>query len=112
MNKIEKIERKIEKLQKELLSLHRFESVAILKDDIDVKSVDDFKNNIKKLVDVEKIDDLGVKQLAYGVKKYSKGYFIDTYFVSKNEDIQKVEKFYRENDDVLKFMTIRSNEEY
>lgn len=111
MNKIEKIERKIEKLQKELLNLHRFESVAILKDDTDVKSIDDFKNNIKKLVDVEKIDDLGVKPLAYGVKKYNKGYFIDTYFVSKNEDIQKIEKFYRENDDVLKFMTIRSDKE-
>ena len=68
------------------------------------KYVDFLTNNECK---IEKHDDMGIKTLAYTVKKHKRGYYYVTYFTTDNHDIIKeLERLYKIDEDVLKYMTL------
>ena len=65
-------------------------------------------NNDGKVLDVE---EMGKKKLAYEIKKNKEGFYIVINFESNPEVIQELERVYRITDDVIKFLTIRKEEE-
>ena len=52
------------------------------------------------------IEEIGKKKLAYEIKGEKEGYYILVNFMAKKEDIIEIERFYRINDDVMKFITV------
>ena len=120
MNKLQNINNKIDELKKEIIKLeteknniNEFESVAILRTTTNIKRFETIKKEINDIVDIEneKIEELGAKKLAYEFQKQKEGYYIHFNFTGTFEDVTKLEKYYRANNNILKFMNVK-HEEY
>lgn len=118
MKKIETISNKIDELQKEILKLNeelcnikKFESVAILKPETTLKNYNRIKENIKKTIDFDVYENLGTKKLAYEIQQHKEGCYIKIEFEGTENDVKELEKIYRTEKNILKFITIRCDYE-
>lgn len=95
-------------------NLKNYESVIILKENLSEeeyhKAFDKIKNYMEGLVEFEKIEELGLKRLAYVVKNNEKGYFIAIYCKSNEENVKKLERLYRINENIIKFIIVRKDD--
>ena len=75
------------------------------------KSYKEVLNNIiekiKQLIDIKKIDEIGLKKLAYEINKNKTGYYVVIYYKATSQAVLEIERFYRINDDVLRFITVK-----
>ena len=96
--------------------MKKYESVVIIDSKLEEK---DIKGTISKYKDMlqgfsgkePEVDELGEKKLAYEIKKHDTGYYAVFKFYSKPEDITELERQYRIDDNIMKFMTVRMDEE-
>lgn len=96
--------------------MNKYESVIIMKPTM---SDEERKNQLKKYKEFLEqfssrpvtIEDLGKKRLAYEVKNNKEGYYAIFNFYGKTEDIVDLERKYRIDDNVLKFITVRQEQE-
>lgn len=58
---------------------------------------------------IEKIEELGKKNLAYEVKGNKQGYYIIIEFYADDEDVKNLEVYCRNNEDILKWIFIRKD---
>lgn len=96
--------------------MDKFESVFIVrpnKQDAEIKSlVEDIKNIIIKNDGViTKTEELGKKKLAYEIKKCTEGYYIVFEFEANEALISELEKMYRANEDIIKYLNIKKDDE-
>ena len=68
----------------------------------------DIKEQFEKFK-IEKIEELGKKNLAYEVNKNKTGYYIIIEFYADNEDVKNLELFCRKNENILKFIFVRKD---
>jgi small subunit ribosomal protein S6 len=52
-------------------------------------------------------DDMGTRQLAYEIQKNKRGYYYVIYFKAPTESISELERNYRINENILRFMFIK-----
>lgn len=71
------------------------------------KSLESIIERIKSFIEIEKIEEIGKKKLAYEVKENKEGWYVVFYFNAQSQAISELERIYRITDDVIKFMTIR-----
>ena len=71
------------------------------------KSLKNITEKIKNIIDIEKIEEIGKKKLAYEVKKNTEGWYVVIYFKAINQNILELERFYRINEDIIKFITVK-----
>ena len=78
------------------------------------------KEEIKKYTDLiqsyssmkrVKVEDMGIKQLAYEIKDNKSAWYAVFTFQAEPENITDLERQFRINDNVLKFMTVRHNDD-
>lgn len=90
---------------------NNYESVLILKgtytEDEYKKALNEIIEKIKKLIEIEKVDEKGLRKLAYEVKENKTGYYVVIYYKATSEDVLETERLYRINEDVIKFLTVR-----
>ena len=72
--------------------------------------VERFTDLINNEGNVEKVDEVGKKKLAYEVKKNKEGYYVIINFEAQPELIVELERNYRITDEVLKFIVVRVEE--
>ncbi len=53
------------------------------------------------------VDDWGAKNLAYPVRKFTRGYYIRLEFETEGKNIAELERNIRINEDIFKFVTVR-----
>ena len=58
---------------------------------------------------IEKMEELGKKNLAYEVNKNKTGYYLDIEFYADSEDIKNLELFCRKNENILIWIFIRKD---
>lgn len=91
-------------------NLKKYENVIIINGSYTQKNytkvLDIVKDYIKDLAEIEKIEELGLKRLAYEVQKQKNGYYVIFEIKATQENIKNLERFYRINDDVLKFIFV------
>jgi len=91
--------------------MHRYESIFIvrpsLSDEDTAKVIDKMKGVVEKSGTVMKVENWGRKKLAYEVKRERKGTFVYLNFEAKGDVIGELERSYRLEDSVLKFLTVR-----
>lgn len=94
--------------------MNNYESVIILKGDISnekkEETINIFLTFLNKNGSVTKIEDLGLKKLAYEVQKYKEGNYIVIEFKTEYSNISELERLFRITDDVLKFITVRKED--
>lgn len=91
---------------------HLYEGMYIfntgLTDDARQKLLDKVTNSIAdKGGEVHKIFDQGRKKLASSINKKREGHYFVLYFSAPTENIDKLWREYRLNEDILRFMTLQ-----
>ena len=89
-----------------------YESIFIVRpsltDDDTTKLIDKMKGVLEKTgASMLKFENWGKKKLAYEVKRERKGTFVYFHFSAKGDVVSELERSYRLEDSVLKFMTVR-----
>lgn len=96
--------------------MYKYESIVILKpldnkDEIN-EVIEKFKNLMQEFSDRKvEVNKIGLRKLAYEIRENKEGYYAQYYFWGKPENIADLERNYRINDEVIKFMTLRCEEQ-
>ena len=95
--------------------MNEYENVIIIKTDLSKeetsKVILKIENNIRNFAEITKKDDLGIKKLAYEIRKNNEGHYLVYQFQVEEKmrefAIRKIERFYRITDEVIKFLIIK-----
>jgi small subunit ribosomal protein S6 len=95
--------------------MNYYESIYILNPELSSEAAEKVKEVMSGIVlkqdgDIHIVDDWGVKRLAYNVKKHSKGHYVLMQFSGSAAALKELERNYRVNDGVIKYMTLRIDE--
>ncbi len=89
-----------------------YESIFILHPDLNSEQSEKITEAMAGVVEknggkIHVIDNWGVKRLAYEVKKQRKGHYVLMQFAGDGGALQELERSYRLNDGVIKYMTLK-----
>lgn len=94
--------------------MNKYETVIILSDKINEEKRNNIIEKIKKYIqdngEIEKIENIGLRNLAYEIKKCKQGYYLCIYFKAESDKITELERIYRITDEIIKFITIRNED--
>ena len=118
--KIEKIKKEIKekeneiiKLKEQLATIHEYESVIIINTNTTLKEFEKIKiliNNIINKENILKFEELGTKKFVHTIKKQNEGYYLSINFESTEKILYDLERFYRTNNNILKYITIKKED--
>ncbi len=57
------------------------------------------------------VDDVGKRRLAYPIKNFQKGHYLTLYYLDEGEVVSDVERQLRLDESILRFLTVKSDEE-
>ncbi|OGW28366.1 MAG: 30S ribosomal protein S6 [Nitrospinae bacterium RIFCSPLOWO2_12_FULL_47_7] len=97
------------------IDLHTYQSVIILKPDLDEPQVDQAIEKITLLISksggaVVKTEKWGKKRLAYRVQKNRFGIYLNIYHTCESLKVSSLENEYKLYDQLIKHMTVRLNQ--
>jgi small subunit ribosomal protein S6 len=89
-----------------------YEVVALLAPQTAEDWVSTFNKNVTELIEkqggtVTNVDDMGVRKLAYKIDKFNEGHYIVFEVEGSGQEVAEVERRFRVNDTVIRYMTIR-----
>lgn len=92
-----------------------YESVLIARQDLGASQVNSLVSELSEVIkkeggEVVKVDNWGLKNLAYRIKKNRKGYYVLLNIVAPASAIAEYERLIRLNEDVIRYMTVRVEE--
>lgn len=95
--------------------MNKYESVIIVNPNLDEKEIDEIMQKVKEIIEekgtVTKVDKMGMKKLAYEIKKNKEGYYIVIYFSCDPSIISELERYYRITENIIKFITVRQGDD-
>jgi len=92
-----------------------YESVLIARQDLGAAQVNSLVSDLSEVIkkeggEVVKIDNWGLKNLAYRIKKNRKGHYVLLNIVAPSSAISEYERLIRLNEDVIRYMTVKVDE--
>lgn len=91
--------------------MNKYETVFLMKDDITEDQRKEVINEVEKYLTenakITKKEDLGKRKLAYRVRNYDYAYYYTFYFTGKPDVIISLEKLYRLNENIIKFIVVK-----
>ena len=92
-----------------------YESVLIARQDFGASQVNALVEELTNVIkseggEVVKVDNWGLKNLAYRIKKNRKGYYVLLNIVAPAQAISEFERRVRLNEDVIRYMTVKVDE--
>lgn len=95
--------------------MNEYENVIIVKSNLTEKGLSELlskiEDKIREFAKITEKEDLGIRRLAYEVRKNKEGhYFVYQFEVKddlKNKAISEIERFYRIIDEVIKFIIVK-----
>ena len=92
-----------------------YEELFIVKPDAPEEEVDGIVTQIQGVITngkgtIDKTDKWGTRRLAYRVQKYTEGIYVLIQFTSSPDLVHEIERRLRVNDQVIKFITVRTDE--
>ena len=94
--------------------MNKYESVIIINPKLEGEAIkaliEKFSNLINKNGTVSSVEEVGLKKLAYEIKKNKEGYYIIFKFEAKPDSIDELERVYRITDEVIKFIVVKEEE--
>lgn len=93
-----------------------YELMYIAEPTIDGETVSQMNKEIQELIEnaggsIVKTDDMGRRQLAYRIKKFTEGYYFLFEIEGSGSEIAEVERRMRVNDKIIRYLTVRVDEE-
>jgi len=92
--------------------MRHYENLVILKPTLTAEEMKAAIENVESNIikgggEIVCRDDKGMKRLAYEINKHPRGYFYIMYFKIAPAAIAEIERLYRINEDVLRFVTVK-----
>ncbi len=91
--------------------MNSYETIFLIKDDITEEQrnavVDTIKQYLNENASITGEENIGKKKLAYEIRRYEYAYYYLIYFNGKDSIIPGLEKNYRTNEDILKYITVK-----
>ena len=93
----------------------KYESMLIARQDLGQSQVNDIVATLSEAVkreggEVVSVDNWGLKNLAYRIKKNRKGYYVVLNISAPANAIFEYERLARLNEDIIRFMTVKVDE--
>lgn len=93
--------------------MNKYESVIIVAPTVNEKQQKEIENKYTKLIKengkLKDFQNLGKKKLAYEIKKNKEGIYMQIYFESEASFITELERQYRIDDNIMKFIVVRED---
>ena len=91
--------------------MNKYESIMIVAPTIDEKKQKEIENKYIQLInesgEIEVVKNLGKRKLAYEINKNKEGIYFEFDFKSKSDFISELERRFRIDDDVFKFIVVK-----
>ena len=91
--------------------MNKYETVIIINSSVEEEAmktlIQKFQDLINTAGEVESVEEMGKKKLAYLIKKQKEAYYVLINFIAKPELISELERVYGITDEVLKFIVIK-----
>lgn len=91
--------------------MNKYETVIIITDKIGEKETKSVIKKVKKFIknngEIVETEDMGMRKLAYEIRKCQYGHFYRIVFNAESEMIAELERTYRITEEILKFITLR-----
>jgi small subunit ribosomal protein S6 len=96
----------------DLMSLRHYETMIIVKPTLSDEEKASIIENVKNVItqfcgEVEAVDNIGVRELAYPIVKFERGHYYIIYYKAPAEAVIELERQLRYNEEVLRFMTVK-----
>ena len=95
----------------------KYQAVIICKPNkflTDTENGEKLKNELQKIIkkygNIENLENMGVKNLAYTLQTHTKGHYFTIDFLTESQNITEIERYFRINDNILKFIIIKVEE--
>ncbi len=91
--------------------MRRYETIVIIDPDLSAENREPVLERVKDVIAQQGgylafIDDWGARKLAYEIKKKERGYYVRFDFCATGAVVDEIERFFRIDDRVLKYMTV------
>ena len=95
--------------------MNKFEAVIILEPNTEETIIEEILELIKNKIEeddgkVTNLEELGIKTLAYEIKKNSQGFYIVIQFESEQDTVLEIERIFRITEEVMKFLVVRKDD--
>ena len=95
--------------------MQKYESVLIARQDLGASQVNNIVSNLSEVIkkeggEVVRVDNWGLKTLAYRIKKNRNGHYVIMNISAPANAIAEYERIMRFNEDIIRYMTIRVDE--
>lgn len=95
--------------------MRKYESIVIINPKLEEKETKDLIERYKKIIEEFSnrevtVEDLGEKKLAYEIQKNNTGHYALFNFFAEPENIYELERNYRIDDNIMKFIVVRQDE--
>lgn len=94
--------------------MNKYESVIIINSNTDDKTIEEIISKTTDLITkqgkVTQINKIGIKKLAYEIRKCKEGYYISFDYETDSSVIAEIERQFRINENILKFITVRKED--
>lgn len=92
-----------------------YESVLIARQDLGASQVNNIVSELSDVIkkeggEVVKVDNWGLKNLAYRIKKNRKGHYVLMNITAPANAIAEFERIMRFNEDIIRYMTVKVDE--
>ncbi len=95
--------------------MQKYESVLIARQDLGASQVNNIVSELSDVIkkeggEVVKVDNWGLKTLAYRIKKNRKGHYVLMNISAPASAIAEYERVMRFNEDIIRYMTLKVDE--
>ncbi|MCI5544039.1 MAG: 30S ribosomal protein S6 [Azospirillum sp.] len=95
--------------------MQKYESVLIARQDLGASQVNNIVSDLSEVIkkeggEVVRVDNWGLKTLAYRIKKNRKGHYVLMNISAPAAAIAEYERIMRFNEDIIRYMTIKVDE--
>ena len=92
--------------------MNKYESVLIARQDLGASQVNTLVDELKNVIsaqggEVVRVDNWGLKNLAYRIKKNRKGHYVLMNISAPADAVAEYERVMRVNEDIIRYMTVR-----
>ena len=92
-------------------TISKYEGIVLLDIETTLLKLKNVKDKIEEIVyNLMLIEDLGIRKLAYDIKGNKEAFYVRFEFTDKADNIAELEKYFRKNDDILKFIIIKKED--
>lgn len=98
------------------MATRTYEVMYIIDPETDGERIEKLNDAVGKLIEKEggtivRMDDIGMKQLAYPIQKKNEGHYVLFEIEGSGQEIAELERRMRVNDMIMRYITVRVDEE-